>query len=99
MTDKEIAMSIVKANKERISDFLNYDKIMFDDELEPVPVKRIARLISDAIEEEFGLEEYVIRSEIPTYKDLGDFEGVFWTQDTGLSIEELEKVTVQHYKK
>lgn len=99
MTDKEVAMSIVKMNKERISDFLYYDKIMYDDELNPMPVSRVARLISDVIEEEFDLEEYVIRSEFPTYEGWGDFEGVFWTKDTELSIDEIKTATIQHYNK
>lgn len=92
------AKDIINLNRNRILEFIEHDKIMFDDEFIPKPIRPVARLMPRIIETEFECEETIIRSEFPIGSQGGAYEGVFWISNQEMTADEIKEITERHYK-
>ncbi|MGN0514314.1 MAG: hypothetical protein ACI4GD_08540 [Lachnospiraceae bacterium] len=97
MTNKEVALEIIKRNEKIIRDKLLEEGYLFDDEFEenyiPSPV---ARTLSSCIEDYFKLEneQYVIREEINAIERSN---GVFYFSECEMSLVEVREMAKRHY--
>ncbi len=97
MTDKEVAMEIVRSNEEIIKDRLLADGYMFDDELNKNYIcSPVIRELDSCIEEYFRLdeEEYIIRVETNAEERS---DGFFYYSECKIEYTEVRKMACKHY--